>query len=73
MRGKDQVRADGADASEENGMKKMGAAKAYGEVMATRVSPETKAAAKQKARSQGKNLATWLKDLVVSAVGHGKE
>ena len=53
--------------------KKMGAAKAYGEVIATRVHPDTKRAAKRKAHRQGKNLATWLKDLVLAAVDHVRQ
>lgn len=70
MRSEHEERTDGADASEEDGMKKKGAAKAYGEVIATRVHPDTKRAAKRKAHRQGKNLATWLKELVVAAVDH---
>lgn len=42
----------------------------YGEVIATRVPADAKRAAKRKAQREGKNLATWLKDIVLREIGH---
>ena len=45
----------------------------YGEVIAARVPAAAKRAAKRKAQREGKNLATWLKNLILREVGHAAE
>lgn len=42
----------------------------YGVTISARIPSETKRAAKRKAGREGKNLATWLKDLILRELGH---
>jgi predicted HicB family RNase H-like nuclease len=44
-----------------------------GQVISTRVPGNMKQAAKRKANREGKNLATWLKDLVGREVSHAAQ
>jgi len=44
----------------------------YGGTIGARIPSEAKRAAKRKAQREGKNLATWLKDLVLRELGHAK-